>query len=74
VIEEGKEDGSFRPDINPRVFRNLFLGAFSHMTLRWFILDKGPETDKMREIDQIIELLALSVLTEEALSKGAMTN
>jgi hypothetical protein len=45
------------------------------MALRWFILETGgPETDKMREIDQVIDLLALSVLTEEALSKGGMNN
>ncbi len=75
AIEEGKADGSFRPDVNPRVFRNLFLGAFSHMALRWFILEKdGSETDKMREIDQVIDLLALSVLTESALSKGGTNN
>jgi len=24
-------------NINIRVFRNMFLGAFTHMTLRWFI-------------------------------------
>ena len=71
VIEEGKAGGTFRPDVNPRVFRNLFLGTFSHMSLRWFILDKRPETDKMHEIDEVTDLLSLSVVSEEALSKGS---
>jgi len=74
VIEEGKADGSFRPDVNPRVFRNVFLGTFNHMALRWFILNKGPETDKMHEIQQVTDLLSMSVLTEEALSRGFGAN
>lgn len=61
VIEEGKKDGSIRLDVNPRVFRNLFLGAFSHMALRWLILDKGAKTDKMEEIDELVLLLSKAV-------------
>jgi TetR/AcrR family fatty acid metabolism transcriptional regulator len=67
VIEEGKAEGSFRPDVDPRVFRNLFLGTFNHMALRWFILGKEPDFDKMREIDRVIALLSLAVLSEESL-------
>jgi TetR/AcrR family fatty acid metabolism transcriptional regulator len=74
LVEEGKAEGAFRADVNARVFRNLFLGTFSHMTLRWFILNKRPEIDKMHEIDQVTDLLSLSVLSEEALNKGAVGN
>ncbi len=74
LIEQGKAEGVFRTDVNPRVFRNLFLGTFSHMSLRWFILNKRPETDKMLEIDQVTDLLSLSVLSEEALNKGGVGN
>jgi TetR/AcrR family fatty acid metabolism transcriptional regulator len=61
VLEEGKQDGSIRPDVNTRVFRNLFLGAFSHMALRWLILGKEKETDKMKEIDEVVLLLSRAV-------------
>ena len=67
VIEEGKSEGSFRQDVNPRVFRNLFLGTFSHMALRWFILGREPAADKTSDIEQLIYLLSLSVLTNESL-------
>ena len=67
VIEEGKSGGSFRQDVNPRVFRNLFLGTFSHMALRWFILGREPDADKTSDIEQLIYLLSLSVLTNESL-------
>ena len=66
IIVEGKEEGNFRQDVNPRVFRNLFLGTFSHMALRWFIVKEASETDMMREIDQVTDLLALTVLDPEA--------
>jgi TetR/AcrR family transcriptional regulator, fatty acid metabolism regulator protein len=64
VIEEGKSSGSFRSEINSRVFRNLFLGTFSQMALRWFVLGREPSTDKMSEIDQLTDLLSLAVLAE----------
>jgi len=61
VLEEGKKDGSIRPNINMRVFKNLFMGAFSHMALRWLILGKEAETDKMKEIDEVVLLLSRAV-------------
>jgi len=61
VLEEGKKDGSIRTNVNARVFKNLFLGAFSHMALRWLILGEGAETDKMREIDEVVLLLSRAV-------------
>jgi len=61
VLEEGKKDGSIRTNVNARVFKNLFLGAFSHMALRWLILGEEAETDKMREIDEVVLLLSRAV-------------
>jgi len=61
VLEEGKKDRSIRTNVNTRVFKNLFLGAFSHMALRWLILGEEAETDKMREIDEVVLLLSRAV-------------
>jgi TetR/AcrR family fatty acid metabolism transcriptional regulator len=61
VLEEGKRDGSIRTDVNIRVFKNLFLGTFSHMALRWLILEKEAATDKMKEIDEAVLLLCRAV-------------
>jgi len=65
IIEEGKSEGVFRSDVNPRVFRNLFLGAFSNVALRWVILEGDHETDKMKELMEVTELLTLAVVTKE---------
>lgn len=61
ILEEGKKDGSIRSDVNNRVFRNLFLGAFSHISLRWFILKEESKVDKMEELDEVVSLLCRAV-------------
>ncbi len=64
VIQEGIKNGSFAADVNIRVFRNMFLGAFTHMVLRWFFLGMKHtgSVDKMREIEEITELLSKGVI------------
>jgi len=64
ILEEGKKDGSIRAQVNTRVFKNFFLGAFSHMALRWVILEKEAETDKMREIAEVVTLLCRAVASD----------
>jgi TetR/AcrR family fatty acid metabolism transcriptional regulator len=63
ILEEGKKDGSIRVNVNNRVFRNLFIGSFSHLALRWLILGVKRETDKMAEIDAVSSLLTRAVTT-----------
>lgn len=65
VIIEGVKDGSFRPEVDPRIFRNLFWGAISHAAIRWFVLDKRMETDIVWEIDHMADLLTRAVLPWE---------
>jgi TetR/AcrR family transcriptional regulator, fatty acid metabolism regulator protein len=61
VVREGKEAGTVRTDVNPRVFRNLFLGACIHMGIRWVILEGNVPYDKMQEIQELTDLLTLAV-------------
>jgi len=62
VVEEGKAAGVFRATVNSRVFRNMFLGAFSHMSMRWLVLRESAHVDKMEEIEQVTELLTSAVV------------
>ena len=62
VIKEGIKEGIFRAEVNPRIFRNFFLGAFYHMGLRWFMLENEEQSDKMAEIDNVTDLLCRSIL------------
>ena len=62
IVEEGKTAGVFRATVNSRVFRNMFLGAFSHMSMRWMVLRESAHVDKMEEIEQVSELLTSAVM------------
>jgi TetR/AcrR family fatty acid metabolism transcriptional regulator len=64
IIEEGKKDGSFRAEINPRVFRNMFLGTFSHLALRWLIVKKDRQFDEIGELNSVVDLLSDAVIAK----------
>lgn len=55
ILQEGIDQGCFTQDTNIRVFRNMFMGSFTHMVLRWLFFDKN--VDKMDEINGITALL-----------------
>jgi len=61
IVHEGQAEGSFRRNVNPRVFRNMFLGVFNHMAIRWVIVGKDRRHDKMTEIDRLADLLIAAV-------------
>ncbi len=62
IVDQGKADGDFRPEISSRIFRNMFLGAFSHMSLRWTLLEGGTSIDKLVEIDEVTDMLSSAVV------------
>ncbi len=61
ILDEGKKSGEFRKEINNRIFRNIFLGAFSHMTLRWHYTEKGSRTDKLGEINSLTDMIIKAI-------------
>jgi len=54
------EEGGAR-DVNIRVFRNMFLGAFTHMALRWFLARSDRHFDKLEEMKEVASLLSDAV-------------
>ena len=61
ILDEGKEKGVFRADVNNRVFRNLFTGTFAHLPIRWFVVGKVTPIAMMEELHEITALLCRSV-------------
>lgn len=61
LVREGIDDGSFVKDCNVRVFRNLFFGAFTHMSLRWFVVAQKERVDKFKEISQLTNYLLRAI-------------
>jgi TetR/AcrR family transcriptional regulator, fatty acid metabolism regulator protein len=43
ILDEGKADGSFCPELNNRIFKNIFLGIFSHTALRCLFAENSPK-------------------------------
>lgn len=64
ILNEGKDLKVFRPDLNNRVFRNLFLGTFSHLAIRWFVLERVTPLKMVSELESIISLLCRAVTRE----------
>ena len=40
IILEGKNEGTFRSDLNPYLFRNLIFGALDHVMITWLLYQK----------------------------------
>ncbi len=64
ILDEGKEAKLIRENLDNRIFRNLFLGAFCHMTLRWQFAD-WSHTNKLQEVNEIIDLLTEAVIVSK---------
>lgn len=66
ILKEGQDQGVFRKSVVPRLFRNLFLGAFTHLATRWVILEKEKPIDMMQGIEDVVTLLCRSVIKDMA--------
>lgn len=62
ILEQGKQKGLFKQDLDNRIYRNLFVGAFTHMAIRWFVLDNLSPLVVMEEFTQACDLLCRAVL------------
>jgi AcrR family transcriptional regulator len=62
ILDEGKRAGVFRSNIQNRVFRNLFIGTFTHLMLRWFFISSPSPLVFIKEFHHMAELLIRAVL------------
>jgi TetR/AcrR family fatty acid metabolism transcriptional regulator len=61
ILDQGKKDGSIRPEVNNRVFKNLFMGMMGHMILRWYFRHDDPKIDRFFELNEAVSLLMRAV-------------
>lgn len=57
ILEEGKRRGVFRPEVDNRIFRYLFVGSFTHLCLRWFLEGNATPLSMMVEFAEMSKLL-----------------
>jgi len=66
IIEEGKRAGIFRKDVHNRIYRNLFIGTFTHLMLRWFFILPPQPLVFIKELHHATELLSRAVVVSQA--------
>lgn len=66
ILDEGKKQGVFNTAVNNRVFRNLFLGTFSHLSVRWFVINSRTAEEMILEFNQASDLLCQAVRIQDA--------
>lgn len=65
ILHEGRDHGTVRQSVDVAVFKDLLFGGFSHIALRWLILDSDGKFDKMSELDEVVSLLVRAVADED---------
>jgi TetR/AcrR family transcriptional regulator, fatty acid metabolism regulator protein len=70
ILEEGQAQMIFKEKINKRLFRNLFLGGFTHLATRWVIVEKTKSIDMFQNIEDLVSLLCRSVVVDTAVLKN----
>ena len=58
---EKYQEGTIRVEVNNRVVKNMILGAFSHMALRWIFAENESQFDKTKEINEVVNLIVASL-------------
>jgi TetR/AcrR family fatty acid metabolism transcriptional regulator len=64
VIDEGKREGVFRPDISTGILKNLLFGALDHATMLWVNNPHRKPADLVEVGDHLIECLERSLTAQ----------
>lgn len=62
ILDQGKKEGIFRPTLNNSMFRLLFLGSFSHLAMRWYVVVSNRPYDIFLEVDQVTKLFCRGII------------
>ena len=55
IFEEGRMTGEMKPDLNPRLARDIFVGTMDHIISRWLLKDRSYSL--FDNLESIFELL-----------------
>ena len=61
LLDDGKQKGAFRPEVDNRIYGHLFIGSFTHMAIRWFLRQRATPFSMMTEFGQMTDLLCRAV-------------
>jgi TetR/AcrR family fatty acid metabolism transcriptional regulator len=62
IFEEGRQSGELKPDLNPRLARDIFVGTTDHIITRWLL--KGMSYSIFEGLDELFDLMVGAFTTE----------
>ena len=67
IFEEGRKTGELKPDLNPRLARDIFVGTMDHIIARWLLKDMSYSI--FENLDHLFELM-IGAFTAESFSES----
>ena len=64
IFEEGQKEGEMKPDLNPRIARDIFVGTMDHIITRWVLKDMSYSL--FDNLDQTFNLLVGAFKTDQS--------
>lgn len=62
IFEEGRRSGEFKPDLNPRLARDIFVGTMDHIITRWLLKDMSYSL--FEGLDPLFDLMVGAFIAE----------
>ena len=64
IFEEGRLSGELKPDLNPYLARDIFIGTMDHIVIRWLLKDMSFSL--FQDLDQTFDLMVEGFRANEA--------
>ncbi len=64
IFEEGQKNGELKPDLNPRIARDIFVGTMDHIITRWVLKDMSYSL--FDNLDQTFNLIVGAFKTDQS--------
>jgi TetR/AcrR family fatty acid metabolism transcriptional regulator len=62
IFEEGRRSGELKPDLNPRLARDIFVGTMDHIITRWLLKDMSYSL--FEGLDPLFDLMVGAFIAE----------
>lgn len=63
IFEEGRKTGELKPDLNPHLARDIFVGTMDHIITRWLLKDMSYSI--FENLDDLFELMTCAFRTDQ---------
>lgn len=73
IFEEGRQTGEMRPDLDPHIARDIFVGTMDHIITRWLLKDRSYSL--FENLDETFDLMTAAFRPDRlAMAAGDVCN